>query len=51
MLLGIIGGVLGGLLLGGSLSSLIPIPYVGEIITAAIGSIILLWIISLLKRK
>lgn len=51
MLLGIIGGVLGGWLLGGTLSNLIPIPYVGDIITAAIGSIILLWGISLLKKK
>ena len=51
MLVGIVGGVLGGWLLGGTLSNLIPIPYVGEIITAAIGSIILLWGISLLKKK
>ena len=51
LLVGIVGGVLGGWLLGGTLSNLIPIPYVGEIITAAIGSIILLWGISLLKKK
>lgn len=51
LLVGIVGGVLGGWILGGTLSNLIPIPYVGEIVTAAIGSIILLWGISLLKKK
>lgn len=37
-------------LLGDCLSNAISIPYVGEIITAALGSVILLWVISLFKK-
>lgn len=51
LVIGIVGGLIGGWLLGGLLDGLIPIPYVGQILTATLGSILLLWILSLIKKK
>lgn len=51
LFVGILGGVLGGWILGSTLSNIINIPYVGQIMTAAIGAIILLFVISLVRGK
>lgn len=52
LLIGILGGCLGGWLLGGLFSGLPSIGPVslGGIITATLGSALLLWIISLIKK-
>lgn len=51
LLIGILGGVIGGWLFGGFFNGLLGVPYLGEIITATLGSVILLWILSLIKKK
>lgn len=51
LLIGIVGGIIGGWLIGGFIEGLVPVPYVGQIITATLGSVLLLWLISLLKKK
>lgn len=51
LLIGILGGVIGGWLFGGLFDTIIPIPYVGQIITATLGSVLFLWLLSLLKKK
>ncbi len=50
LLIGIVGGVIGGWLLGDTLSKAIPVPYVGQIITSALGAVILLFVLSLIKK-
>ncbi len=49
LLVGIIGGVLGGWIF--SLLGLGPTNIVGQLICATVGAIVLLWILSLLKKK
>ncbi len=51
LLIGILGGVIGGWLFGGFFEGLLGIPYLGQIITATLGAVILLWILSLIKKK
>ncbi len=51
LLIGIIGGSIGGFLFGDFFNGLTGIPYVGEIVTATLGAVILLWIISFFKKK
>ena len=48
LLVGIVGGFLGGWLCGSFFSGL---GIVGSLIAAVIGAVILLWIISLIKKK
>ncbi len=50
LLIGIVGGVIGGWLLGDTLSKAIPVPCVGQIITSALGAVILLFVLSLIKK-
>lgn len=49
IIVGIVGGFLGGFLFG--LLGLSWHGIVGELITATIGAVILLWIVSLIKKK
>ena len=49
LIVGIIGGVLGGWLFG--FLGIKAVSIVGNLITATVGAIILLWIISLFKKK
>ena len=53
VLVGIVGGLLGGWLIGGLIPPIVSLGVVtlGGLITAVIGAIILLWIISLIKKK
>ncbi len=49
IIVGIIGGVLGGWLL--SLFGIVAVGTIGSLLTALIGAIILLWIVSLITRR
>ena len=49
LLIGIVGGVLGGWLFG--LFGLVPVGTPGSLLTALVGSVVLLWIGSLGKKK
>lgn len=49
LLVGLVGGVLGGWLF--SLIGLIPVGTLGSLVTAVIGSIVLLWIAALLSHR
>lgn len=49
IIVGIIGGVLGGWLL--SLFGIMAVGTIGSLLTALIGAIILLWIVSLITRR
>ncbi|MCC8062634.1 MAG: GlsB/YeaQ/YmgE family stress response membrane protein [Rikenellaceae bacterium] len=48
IIIGIIGGVLGGWLF--SLFGLVPVGTLGSLLTALVGAIVLLWIVSLIRR-
>lgn len=48
IIIGIIGGVLGGWLF--SLFGLVPVGTLGSLLTALVGAIVLLWIVSLIGR-
>lgn len=51
IVVGVIGAIIGGYLIGGLISEdLLGIPYLGAIITATIGAIILLFIVGLIKK-
>ncbi len=49
LIVGLVGGVLGGWLF--SLIGLVPVGTLGSLVTAAIGSIVLLWIAALLSHR
>lgn len=49
LIVGLIGGVLGGWLF--SLFGVAPIGTLGSLVTAVVGAIILLWIVSLFTRR
>lgn len=49
LLVGLVGGVLGGWLF--SLIGLVPVGTLGSLVTAVIGSIVLLWIAALLSHR
>ena len=49
LLVGLVGGVLGGWLF--SLIGLVPVGTLGSLVTAVIGSIVLLWIATLLSHR
>ena len=49
LLVGLVGGVLGGWLF--SLIGLVPVGTLGRLVTAVIGSIVLLWIAALLSHR
>ena len=51
LLVGIIGGVLGGWVFGLLKIETQTTPIIGSLITAVAGAIILLWVISLFKKK
>ena len=49
LIVGLVGGVLGGWLF--SLIGLVPVGTLGSLVTAVIGSIVLLWIAALLSHR
>jgi len=49
LIVGLVGGVLGGWLF--SLIGLVPVGSLGSLVTAVIGSIVLLWIAALLSHR
>lgn len=49
LIMGLVGGVLGGWLF--SLIGLVPVGTLGSLVTAVIGSIVLLWIAALLSHR
>ena len=49
LIVGLVGGVLGGRLF--SLIGLVPVGTLGSLVTAVIGSIVLLWIAALLSHR
>jgi uncharacterized membrane protein YeaQ/YmgE (transglycosylase-associated protein family) len=51
IIIGIVGGVIGGWLLGPFLANVFGEGLIGGIITAVVGSIVLLWIASMIKKK
>lgn len=51
IIIGIVGGVIGGWLLGPFLAGVFGEGYIGGIVTAVVGAIVLLWIASMIKKK
>ncbi len=51
IIIGIVGGIVGGWLFGGFLAGIFGDSYIGGIITAVLGAILLLWVISLFSKK
>lgn len=51
IIIGIVGGIVGGWLFGGFLAGIFGEGYIGGIITAVLGAILLLWVISLFNKK